>query len=229
MFTARRRKSDCASWRSAGMPSGALKINYAAGGRNQRGRIVGLRIVFMRVDGLRLDPTDSYMSSAFPLDSSVPLDAPQIGGNGDLVVGLFGTASDEDLQSLGLLFVKQDAVGGSKPTRPNGAKSAAEPRLPPEGKAFYVGIWHIYESDRFKSTVTLLANGNARDSRYHDKGGTWSYRNDQVKIVWKDGWEDVFGRDGGKVVKHSFAPNDADEQTPVNEGVAARSQNDDDD
>ena len=213
-----------------GYAVGALKINFAPGSRNKNGRITGLRIIFMRIDGLRLNPKDSYASSSFPSDSSVPLDAPEIGGNGDLAVGLHGSVSGEELHSLGLLLVKQ-AVPPNRPADtkqtppPSGVKSAAETPKPSEGKNFFVGSWQIYENERYNSTVTLSGSDKARDSRYHDKGGRWEYKQDRVRILWKDGWADIMERDGDKVRKYSFAPSDPEEQFPVNEGTAVKSRN----
>ncbi|MCC6124361.1 MAG: hypothetical protein IT426_05340 [Pirellulales bacterium] len=209
-----------------GYAVGALKINCTPGGRDKIGRIIGLRIVFMRVEGLRLNPKDSYLSSPFPLEHSVPFDAPEIGGNGDLIVGLFGSASGEDLLSLGLLFVKQSpppANADSRQTPPNAVNPSGETPLPPEGKEYFLGSWHIYEDGRFSSTIALHGNGNARDPRYHEKGGKWEWKDDRARILWKDGWTDVLKRDGDTVRKHSFAPGDPEERFPVNEGTAARS------
>jgi hypothetical protein len=89
----------------AGYAVGAIKINSTPAGAGTKSRIVGIRVTFMRIDGQRLNPKDSYTSSTFPLDYSVPRGAPELGGNGNLVVGLSGSASDEGLHSLGLLTV----------------------------------------------------------------------------------------------------------------------------
>ena len=211
-----------------GYAIGALKINYSAGGRYRDGTITGLRIIFMRIDGLRLDPQDTYMSSSFPLDDSVPRTAPEIGGNGDLIVGIFGRSSEEDLHSVGLLHLKQDAFptsladSGQMPPSPDGMNFPAETHLLPEGREHFIGFWHIYEEEKYVTTISLQGNDKARDSRYHNLGGTWEYKNAQVRILWKDGWKDILQHDGDKVVRYSFAPSDPNEKTPVNEGTAVK-------
>jgi hypothetical protein len=211
-----------------GYAVGALKINYAPGSPDEKGGIIGLQIIFMRIEGLRLDPIDAYASSAFPPDCAVPHNAPEIGGNGDLAVGLCGSSSEEDLHSLGLLLLKRKAhphsIADPRQTpSPDDVQSDAETPLPVEGKEFFIGSWHIYEDKRFESTITLYANEKARDSRFHDKGGKWEYKEDRVRILWKDGWEDVLERDGDDARKYSYAPGDPEERTRVNEGTALKS------
>jgi hypothetical protein len=89
---------------------GALKVNYSAGGSRASGRIIGLKIVFMRLEDGRLNPEHSYTSSSFPLDSSVPLDAPAIGGDGELAVGIHGSAAENGLHSLGLILLQKETL-----------------------------------------------------------------------------------------------------------------------
>ncbi len=212
-----------------GYAIGALKINYAPGNRNMNGEIAGLRIVFMRIERGRLNPEDSYSSSPFPLDFSVPRNAPQIGGNGDLAVGICGTSTAEDLRSLGLLLLKQkpppQPIAGTKQSPPpNERQSTADSIILQEGEDNFIGIWNIYEDGRFTSSVTLFANHQARDSRYHERGGKWEYRKDQARIFWKDGWKDILLHGGDAVRKYSFAPGDPEENSPVNEGTALKCQ-----
>lgn len=78
---------------------------YAVGAINARAGLVlnAVQVVFYRVDGLRLHPSDQYATAWVGSDggSSYTLD-----GKGDPIVGVFGS-SEEDMISLGIEPIEQ--------------------------------------------------------------------------------------------------------------------------
>ncbi len=54
-------------------------------------------------------------------------------------------------------------------------------------KNYYVGCWHIYEGGKYASSITLLRNNTARESRHPSLVGQWDYQNGEARILWKDG------------------------------------------
>jgi cytoskeletal protein RodZ len=86
----------------------------------------------------------------------------------------------------------------------------------------FVGRWRTYEEGRYISTVTLLPNRTARDSRHPALTGIWEVGERDVHIEWKDGWRQVLRQDRKGVRTMSFSPDDADELRPVNEGTAVK-------
>jgi hypothetical protein len=82
---------------------------YAVGGLTLRTglNINGLSVTFMRIKGCELDPAKSYASD-WVGDRSGGRET-SIDGNGAPVVGVFGSADDEHVSALGLVFASQPA------------------------------------------------------------------------------------------------------------------------
>jgi hypothetical protein len=92
----------------------------------------------------------------------------------------------------------------------------------PHGEAFFIGCWHIHEEGRYVSSITLLKNHTARDSRHPSVRGDWEFKYGRAEITWSDGWRVVLRRKGDKVVKVSYSPDDPGELHPANEGTATK-------
>lgn len=97
-----------------GKPTSALKEivakqGYAVGGLTARGtnRVNGLKIVFMKIAGLGLDPRDTYESEWFGDRGAGEV---KLGGDGTYVLGICGRAF-EDVDSLGLVMLRRAASG----------------------------------------------------------------------------------------------------------------------
>jgi hypothetical protein len=111
--------------------------------------------------------------------------------------------------------------------RPKAAFSRASPAAKTtatqisDAEAF-VGRWRTYEDGRYISTITLLADHSARDSRHPTMAGVWDLSDGEVVIEWKDGWRQVWRQDGKVIRTMSFSPDDPDELRPVNEGTAVK-------
>jgi hypothetical protein len=79
----------------------------------------GLSLTFMRINGDKLDPSDSYESEW--LGDPRPGRKTVLTGNGRLVVGIIGTTSKENNTGIGLLFdrkSKDGDVAQSNPVKP---------------------------------------------------------------------------------------------------------------
>jgi hypothetical protein len=92
----------------------------------------------------------------------------------------------------------------------------------PSGEEFFIGRWHIYENQRYVSTITLGNDHSARDSHHPSEVGTWEYKNQEARVLWKDGWRVVLRREGADVRKFALTPDDAAGERPVDEGTATR-------
>ncbi len=81
------------------------KPGYAVGGMEGRGgtKVDSLRLTFMRIKGLGLDPADSYKSERF--GGSKGDEGKVMPGHGASVIGIYG-GSGHDLNSIGLLYAK---------------------------------------------------------------------------------------------------------------------------
>jgi hypothetical protein len=90
---------------------------------------------------------------------------------------------------------------------------------------FYIGCWHIYEDEQYHSSINLLRNHTAKESRHPSNVGKWKCINGDVRIVWKDGWHVVFHPKGDTVLKVSYSPDDPEETRPLNEGTAIKQEN----
>jgi len=114
----------------AGKTNGPVKGNarklmaaegYAVGGMKVKvagshPRIRGIQLVFMRIDGDKLDPEDAYLSPAY---RDVPADAPLLGGDGTPIVGIHGWWAKQEQRGLGLI---------QAPTRPRDNPQETAPR-----------------------------------------------------------------------------------------------------
>lgn len=98
----------CGREGSQNSPSLVAKEGYALGGVVVRttNRVECLQAVFMRIDGDRLNPADSYRSEWIGTQTGGP--ELTIGGDGAPVVGVYG-AEREYLQSLGLILAGSPA------------------------------------------------------------------------------------------------------------------------
>jgi hypothetical protein len=78
---------------------------YAVGAITGRagGSLNGMSVTFMRLDGDKLNPADSYQSEW--VGDRKGGNESMIGSDGALVVGIFGKGNDVDCQSLGLLHL----------------------------------------------------------------------------------------------------------------------------
>jgi hypothetical protein len=82
------------------------KPGYAVGalvakGRDDRDGVNGFRVLFMRLDGVRLDPSDAYESGWFGGRRGGA--EAKLGGDGSIVIGIRGRESD-NLDAIGLLL-----------------------------------------------------------------------------------------------------------------------------
>ncbi len=86
------------------------KPGYAVGGVTVRSglNINGLSVTFMRIQGRRLDPNQSY-ESAWIGDRTGGGEA-YLGGDGDPVVGVYGCQDNEKVTALGLVFINEPAA-----------------------------------------------------------------------------------------------------------------------
>ncbi len=86
------------------------KEGYAVGGiiAKSGNRIDGFRVVFMRLDGDRLDTTDSYESEWFGGRGGGG--ETLLGGTGNLVIGLHGQQG-ADLDGVGLVLALVESDG----------------------------------------------------------------------------------------------------------------------
>ena len=87
--------------RNRGASDIVARPGYAVGGLVVKAdrRIHGFRVIFMRVNGLRLQETDRYESPW--IGGEADIDAKTLGDTGDPVVGFFGTAESK-IYSIGL-------------------------------------------------------------------------------------------------------------------------------
>jgi serine/threonine protein kinase len=99
-----------------GKPSGPFKESYAkpgyaVGGIVARGsnRVNGLRIVYMKIAGIGLDPRESYESEWFGDRGAGEV---RLGSDGAYVLGICGGAF-EDVDSLGLVLLRREAAAAS--------------------------------------------------------------------------------------------------------------------
>jgi hypothetical protein len=84
------------------------KPGYAIGAITTKTRLWcdGLSVTFMKVDGDRLDPADSYESAWYGWNG--PSRAVRAGGDGTPAVGLVGRANAKEMTGIGLLFKGQE-------------------------------------------------------------------------------------------------------------------------
>jgi hypothetical protein len=85
-----------------------------------------------------------------------------------------------------------------------------------------IGCWHIYDGERYVSSITFQRDHIAKDSQHPSITGVWEYKNGGPQITWKDGWRVVLRRKGEAIQKISFSPDDPGEFRPVNEGTAKK-------
>jgi serine/threonine protein kinase len=92
------------------------KPGYAVGGLLARGtiRVNGIKIIFMKIAGLGLDPGDRYESEWLGDRGAGEV---KLGGDGTYVLGICGGAF-EDVDSLGLLMLRRP-TGGVGPAMPS--------------------------------------------------------------------------------------------------------------
>lgn len=90
------------------------KPGYAVGGITVSSglNVDGLSITFMRLDGDTLQPDDSYKSAWY--GSKGQREGKKLGGDGELVIGIFGRTSglrlkDHELRGLGLIEMGEKA------------------------------------------------------------------------------------------------------------------------
>jgi hypothetical protein len=110
------------------------KPGYAVGGLTLRSglNINGLQLVFMRIDGDRLDPTQSY-TSPWVGDRTGGGEA-ALTGNGAPVVGVFGSQDANHASSLGFYFVTQPPAEKVAQVDPPIVPLKKKPKVrPPEG------------------------------------------------------------------------------------------------
>lgn len=86
----------------------------------------------------------------------------------------------------------------------------------------FIGRWRTYQDGRYVSTITLLADHSARDSRHPMVTGVWDLRDGEAHIEWNDGWRQILRQDRKEVRSMSFSPDDPYELQPVNDGTAVR-------
>jgi hypothetical protein len=68
--------------------------------RPDGGAVKGVRIIFMRIDGARLNPKDSYESPDY---LAMTTDAFLAGGDGKPIVGIHGWWAKQELRGLGVV------------------------------------------------------------------------------------------------------------------------------
>jgi hypothetical protein len=112
-----------------GYAVGAVLLHTSVG-------IDGMRVVFMRIDGEKLNPADAYESKwVGTVGQGVPK---TVGGAGALIVGFCGIEVGKDLQQIGFVF-----LGKKTPTKPPDEERPAavappkqmKPAAPPVKKA----------------------------------------------------------------------------------------------
>ncbi len=93
---------------------GIAEPGYAVIGLALRGdkQVNGIRVTFSRINGDRLDLSDSYESEWYGSETGTEL---QIGGDGDPIVGIHGIAG-RSLESLGLVVAKTPGPSASTST-----------------------------------------------------------------------------------------------------------------
>lgn len=93
------------------------KPGYAVGAISVKGGlwVDGFSITYMKVDGDKLDPTDTYDSPWYG-NAANPNDLNLISGDGAPAIGLIGRQGRRDLNALGLLF-KQDKQEKQEPVK----------------------------------------------------------------------------------------------------------------
>jgi hypothetical protein len=180
------------------------KPGYAVGAvRLQTGiEIDGLGLVYMKIDGERLDPNIKYESKWI---GNVGNDRPKmLGGSGHLIVGIRGIEDKKDLQQIGLVFAGKDAPakaidgnGFRKPLR-EAKDRAVSKRLNDQPDAPSESPEKMFKSDDPASRATGAAT-SAKDSKPKAKqGGVERSKDPTTKGVtltekqplWK--WEERF-------------------------------------
>lgn len=91
------------------------KPGYAVGGiKLQTGlSIDGMSLIYMRIDGDKLDPHDQYESKWV---GSVGDRPKLLGGSGHLVIGLRGVEDKKDVKQLGFVYAGKDAPTNAEKT-----------------------------------------------------------------------------------------------------------------
>ncbi|MBI3855794.1 MAG: protein kinase [Planctomycetes bacterium] len=116
---------------TSGFKESMAKPGYAVGGLIARGtnRVNGLKIVYMKISGIALDPRDSYESEWFGDRGSGEV---RLGGDGTYVLGLCGGAF-EDVDSLGLLVLRRGEGRGTPAAAPAPAPASGIGAPAPKG------------------------------------------------------------------------------------------------
>jgi hypothetical protein len=137
--------------------------------------IDGLSVIFMKISGTRLDPTDSYQSQWIGGQGGGP--PTKYGGDGTPVIGIIGKKNrNRELTGLGLML----APGQAPPPvqRPGPGPAPAQNDLVGKLTAtqwVHGGIW-VYE---FKKDGTFILVGTKRNGTY-----TISPDGSQITIRW---------------------------------------------
>jgi hypothetical protein len=138
------------------------KPGYAVGAVNARAGLVlnAVQLVFYRIDGKRLDPTDRYESDWVGCDRGGPV---ELDPKGDPITGVFGTCQ-EDIISLGIQPSHSLWVSLPPPEPPPGAGETASPA------AEHFRTWRSADG-KFTVEAKMLGseNGNVRLQRRDGK------------------------------------------------------------
>ncbi len=92
----------------------------------------GLSLTYLRIKGSGLDPEKSYTSEWIGRRKGGSVAT--IGGDGAPIVGIFGTVEDNQIRSLGLLYLNQPSPAPTPPPEPRREKPIVRPaiELPPQ-------------------------------------------------------------------------------------------------
>ena len=82
-----------------GYAIGALRVNT-----DSYPRILGIQVVFMRIEGGQLNPKDYYLGAPY---LTVPENTPIVGGDGRPIVGVYGSWAKQEQRGLGLVQVER--------------------------------------------------------------------------------------------------------------------------
>jgi hypothetical protein len=86
----------------------------------------------------------------------------------------------------------------------------------------FAGEYQVFEGGKKAFRLNLSSDGRASKSHAPKVKGAWIGNEQQVMVVWSDGWRDHLVTEKKSLMKRAFGPGDSFSGEPTNTGILER-------